>query len=62
MGRVNQILNVVGKEGLIYTHTNFHNSVCVHARTAARNVKGNQILNVVGNGPKAHQTPPEGLE
>ena len=71
------------QEGLMYTHTNFRTSACMHARTSARNVKGacvlalisqathirsekfkkrtlpniarvNQILNVVGNGPKAH--------
>ena len=71
------------KKGLMYTDTDFLTSECVHARTAARNVKGacvlalisqathirsekfnkrtlpnmarvNQILNVVGNWPKAH--------
>ena len=88
----------VSQKGLMYTHTSFRTSACVHARTVAINVKGdcvlalisqathirsekfkkgtlpnmarvNQILNVVGNGPqahsdgpKAHQTPPEGLE
>ena len=81
----------VSQEGVMYIHTDFRTSACVHERTAARNVKGacmlalisqathirsekykkrtllnmarvNKILNVVGNGPKAQQTPPEGLE
>ena len=77
--------------GPMYTHTNFCTSVCMHAGTVARYMKGscmlapisqatdirsealkkwtppnmartNQIQIVVGNGLKAHQTNPEGLE